>query len=196
MATSLDSGWAEIPGITNGSLTEKHERFLDLKVRVVADELITFSKEGIISRNFALNDGGLKRQVEQALLGENDVREKVDQLLDHAISTVSNGFDARVNLLNRDLRLVLSSQSGKSWGIDRNLKAYRLEGLRASVMGLFCNDRGTNAEICQALNSKLTEIREASVSMDNYVLTDLEIDTINLIDIAIKTRYAALRAAE
>ena len=194
MATSLDSGWAEIPGITNDSLTKKHERFIDLKLRVVADELITFSKEGIISRNFALNDGDLKGQVEQALLRENDVREKVDQLLDHAISTVSAGFDARVILLNRDLRLILSSQNGKSWGIDRNLKAYRLEGFRASVRGLFCNDRGTNAEVYQALNSKLTEIREVSFSINKYVQTDLEADTINLISIAIKTRYAALGA--
>ena len=45
MATSLDSGWAEIPRVTSASLTQKHDRFLDLKVRVIADEQINYSKE-------------------------------------------------------------------------------------------------------------------------------------------------------
>ncbi|GAB5411539.1 MAG: hypothetical protein ChlgKO_06530 [Chlamydiales bacterium] len=191
MATNLDSGWAEIPRVTSDSLTQKHERFLDLKVRVIADEKIHFSKEGVIARNFALNDGNLKKQVEQACSTDiAEVREAVDQLLDEAISVVSGVFDARVRPLNEDLRRVLNSQGGKNWGLDRNLTAYRLEGFRASAMKFFGTDRGTNEEVYQALNKKLTQIRDGSFSVDKFVQTDFEAKTINLINIAIKTRYA------
>lgn len=191
MATSLDGVWAEIPRVTSASLTQKHERFLDLKVRVIADEKIRFSKEGVIARNFALNDGNLKKQVEQACSTDTAaIREAVDQILDGAISVVSGGFDARVRPLNEDLRLILNSDSKKSWGLDRNLKAYRLEGFRASAMKLFGNDRGTDDEVYQALNKKLSQIRDGSFSVDKYVQTDFEAETIKLINIAIKTRYA------
>ncbi len=191
MATSLDSGWAEIPSLTKVSLQEKHGRYLDLKVRVIADEQINHSKEGVSALDFAQSSGDLKKQVEQACSTDTAaVREVVDQILDGAILVVSGGFDGRVRPLNENLRLVLNSDSKKSWGLDRNLKVYRLEGFRASAMKLFGTDRGTDEEVYQALNKKLSQIRDGSFSVDKFVQTDFEAETIKLINIAIKTRYA------
>lgn len=186
-SVDLDTGWVEGPKVTNDLLAEKHSRFLDLKVRVIADQLITSSEEGVNARKLALSDDTLKRQVEQAYVTDDkEIRTKVDQFLDDAIKTISGGFDARIYQLNEDLRVVLSTSN---WGLDRNLNAYRQRGVRAAIANCACKDRGTSAEVHQALQSKKTEIQEGSFSIDKFVQTDLETETIKLINLAINMRY-------
>lgn len=182
-AIDLDDSWVVVAAeVTNVMLEEKYSQFSNFAERLKGTFQGKQPKNVANALALAADVYVAGSKVDEAKgSGDQEFRKEVDELLERSIATITEVFDGAVRQLNTDLKKVIDSPNGESWGLDLNLQGYRENGTRALVRSMFARNRGTPAQVNSKLAERSKQI-EGSFVLGGRIHTDLEKETMDLIE--------------